>query len=118
MGGHRRQEMPHQEEEEVRVGPPPGDDQARPPEDPHPQDQGWQQEVQGAQARHWQLCLGLRGHCPQPGSSTLSTTLATMSWSGPRPSSRTPSSSSMLPPSVSGMISTTLNLSPERMELS
>merc|ERR1712226_1657431 len=37
------------EEEEVRVGPPPGDDQARPPEDPHPQDQGWQQEVQGTQ---------------------------------------------------------------------
>ena len=38
----------------------------------------------------------------RPGSSTLSTTLATTSWSGPRPSSRTPSSSSMLPPSVSG----------------
>merc|ERR1712012_71536 len=53
------------EEEKVRVGPPPGDDQARPPEDPHPQDQGWQQEVQGAQARHWQLRLGVRGHCPQ-----------------------------------------------------
>merc|ERR1712107_855860 len=53
------------EEEEVWVGPPPGDDQARPPEDPHPQNQGWQQEVQGAQARHWQLRLGLRGHCPQ-----------------------------------------------------
>ena len=46
---HQQQNV--QEEEEIRVGPPPGDDQARPPEDPHPQDQGWQQEVQGAQVR-------------------------------------------------------------------
>merc|ERR1712107_282813 len=50
----------------------------------------------------------------RPGSSTLCTTLATTSWSGPRPSSRTPSSSSMPPPSVSGMSPTTLNLSPEK----
>merc|ERR1711971_656470 len=53
--GHRRQEMPHQEEEEVRVGPPRCDDQTGSPEDSHPQDQGWQQEVQGTQAGHWQL---------------------------------------------------------------
>merc|ERR1712192_248794 len=104
-----RQEMPHGEEEEVRIGPPRCDDQAGSPEDSHPQDQGWQQEVQGPKAGHWQLRV-------RPGSSTLSTMLATTSLSGPRPSSRTPSLSSTPPPSVSGMSPTTLNLLPERRE--
>ena len=38
----------------------------------------------------------------RPGSSTWSTMLATTSWSGPRPLSRTPSWSLMPPPSGSG----------------
>merc|ERR1712154_520796 len=43
----------------------------------------------------------------RPGSSMLSTMLATTSWSEPRPSSRTPSWSSMPLPSDSGMRLTT-----------
>merc|ERR1719510_2194864 len=92
--------MPHQEEEEVRVGPPPGDDQDRPP-------------------------VLLVATPSGPGVATRSTghsgwTLATLL--GPlrrllaRPWSRTPLLSSTLRPSVSGMSPTMLNLSPERRE--
>ena len=47
--------MPHQKEEEVRVGQACCHDQAGPPEDPHPQGEGRKQEVQGTQARYGTL---------------------------------------------------------------
>merc|ERR1719510_2631061 len=111
--------MPHQEEEEVRVGPPPGDDQDRPPVLLVATPSGPGVATRSTGHSGWTLATlhgPLRRPLARPGSSTSSTILATMSLSGPRPSSRTPSLSSTLLPSVSGTSLTMLNLSPERRE--